>query len=58
MGVAPLGTSIAATAPAEIPKALEAWEGAVDAVVLRLLPASPAEDAHTPLVRAGAPGRG
>ncbi|HET6366106.1 MAG TPA: hypothetical protein VFG27_02705, partial [Pseudomonadales bacterium] len=35
MGVKPVDTCIAAMTPDAIPRALEAWKGAVDEVVLR-----------------------
>jgi alkanesulfonate monooxygenase SsuD/methylene tetrahydromethanopterin reductase-like flavin-dependent oxidoreductase (luciferase family) len=55
MGVAPLETGIAAAEPGEVAASLEAWEGAVDEVVLRFLPASSSVESHLELVRAGAP---
>jgi alkanesulfonate monooxygenase SsuD/methylene tetrahydromethanopterin reductase-like flavin-dependent oxidoreductase (luciferase family) len=55
MGASPLETAIAATDPVEVAHALRSWEGAVDAVVLRLLPEADTHEAHEELVRAGAP---
>jgi alkanesulfonate monooxygenase SsuD/methylene tetrahydromethanopterin reductase-like flavin-dependent oxidoreductase (luciferase family) len=55
MGVEPVETAIAAGSPLEVAEALRAWEGAVDEVVLRLLPASPSLESHLELVDAGAP---
>ena len=55
MGSTPLETAIAAAEPAQVAASLEAWEGVVDEVVLRLLPASSAAESHLELVRAGAP---
>ena len=57
MGVAPAETGIATNEPAEVGRALEAWDGAVDEVVLRFLPSSDSLESHLELVRAGAPGR-
>jgi len=55
MGAAPADTGVAARSPADLAEALEAWEGAVDEVVLRVLPESDSVDDHLELVRAGAP---
>ncbi len=55
MGSAPLATAIAAAEPGEVATSLAAWEGVVDEVVLRLLPASDSAESHLELVRAGAP---
>ena len=54
MGVTPSATAIAARDSAEVPRALAPWEGVVDAVVLRLLPAADTPEAHEELIRAGA----
>lgn len=56
MGVDPVDTAIAAADPGEVAAGLRAWEGAVDEVVLRLLPATASAEAHLQLIRAGAPG--
>jgi alkanesulfonate monooxygenase SsuD/methylene tetrahydromethanopterin reductase-like flavin-dependent oxidoreductase (luciferase family) len=53
MGVDPIETAIAVAAPGEVPAQLRRWQGAVDEVVLRLLPASASPEAHLELVRAG-----
>jgi alkanesulfonate monooxygenase SsuD/methylene tetrahydromethanopterin reductase-like flavin-dependent oxidoreductase (luciferase family) len=55
MGATPLETAITASDPAAVVDALQAWDGAVDAVVLRLLPSAETLEAHEELVRAGAP---
>jgi alkanesulfonate monooxygenase SsuD/methylene tetrahydromethanopterin reductase-like flavin-dependent oxidoreductase (luciferase family) len=55
MGVAPLETAIAAAVPGEVASSLDAWEGAVDEIVLRFLPTAETADPHLELVRAGAP---
>ena len=55
MGSAPLETAIAAAEPEEVAASLEAWDGVVDELVLRLLPASDSVESHLELVRAGAP---
>jgi alkanesulfonate monooxygenase SsuD/methylene tetrahydromethanopterin reductase-like flavin-dependent oxidoreductase (luciferase family) len=54
MGAPPVATAIAAREPAEVAPALEPWEGVVDAVVLRLLPAADTLEAYAELIRAGA----
>jgi len=55
MGSSPLETAIAATSAADVAAALGRWEGVVDELVLRFLPASDLPEAHLELVRAGAP---
>jgi alkanesulfonate monooxygenase SsuD/methylene tetrahydromethanopterin reductase-like flavin-dependent oxidoreductase (luciferase family) len=55
MGVEPIATAIVADTPAAVGKALQAWEGTVDEVVLRALPAGDTVDEHLALVRAAAP---
>jgi alkanesulfonate monooxygenase SsuD/methylene tetrahydromethanopterin reductase-like flavin-dependent oxidoreductase (luciferase family) len=55
MGVAPVETGIAASARADVARALEPWGGAVDEVVLRFLLSTDSLEAHLELVRAGAP---
>ena len=57
MGAAPIETALAVSEPGEVAEALAAWEGVVDEVVLRFLPASESEGSHLELVRAGAPER-
>ncbi len=54
MGASPLETAIAAE-PGEVASALPAWDGIVDEVVLRFLPAADTAEAHDELVRAGSP---
>ena len=56
MGVAPVETAIAANVEADVGRALEPWEDAVDEVVLRFLPSTDSLESHLELVRAGAPG--
>ena len=56
MGVEPLGTAIAAATPEEVLPALEAWEGAVDDVILRAVTAGDSVEEHLAQVRAAAPG--
>ena len=56
MGATPLETAVAAADAGALAEGLRAWEGVVDEVVLRLLPASMAPEAHLDIVRAGAPG--
>ncbi len=52
MGVKPTDTAIAATSPDGITKALKAWDGAVDEVVLRAITAKDTIEDHVALVRA------
>lgn len=54
MGAKPIDTAIAATSPDGIKKALKAWDGAVDEVVLRAITAKDTVDDHLALVRAAA----
>ncbi|HSL47680.1 MAG TPA: LLM class flavin-dependent oxidoreductase [Candidatus Deferrimicrobiaceae bacterium] len=54
MGVKPVDTAIAATAPDGIRAALRAWDGAVDEVVLRAITAKDTVEDHLALVRAAA----
>ena len=55
MGAAPRETAIAAAVAGEVADSLVAWEGVVDEIVLRFLPAAATAEAHLALVRAGAP---
>ena len=52
MGVKPEATAIAAMTAADVPKALAAWRGAVDEVVVRAITAQDTVDNHLALVRA------
>jgi alkanesulfonate monooxygenase SsuD/methylene tetrahydromethanopterin reductase-like flavin-dependent oxidoreductase (luciferase family) len=52
MGVKPIDTAIAATSADGIKRALAAWEGAVDEVVLRAITAKDTVEEHLTLVRA------
>lgn len=52
MGVKPLDTAIAAASADGIKRGLQAWEGAVDEVVLRAITAKDTVDDHLTLVRA------
>jgi alkanesulfonate monooxygenase SsuD/methylene tetrahydromethanopterin reductase-like flavin-dependent oxidoreductase (luciferase family) len=52
MGVKPVDTGIAAMTPDAIPRALEAWKGAVDEVVLRAITAKDTVEENIALVRA------
>jgi len=58
MGVDPVATAIAARTPDEVPRALEAWRGAVDDVVLRAITAKDTVEENLALIRAAAPKRG
>jgi alkanesulfonate monooxygenase SsuD/methylene tetrahydromethanopterin reductase-like flavin-dependent oxidoreductase (luciferase family) len=55
MGVEPSGTAIVADAPEAVGAALAPWEGIVDEVVLRALPAGDTAEEHLALVRAARP---
>lgn len=52
MGVKPEATAIAATTAADVPKALAAWRGAVDEVVVRAITAQDTVEDHLALLRA------
>lgn len=56
MGAAPVETAVVATEHADVARALEAWDGVVDEIVLRLLPSTDSLGSHLELVRAGSPG--
>lgn len=56
MGATPLETAIAATSPDDVERSLGEWAGAVDEVVLRVVPGGDSLEEHLELVRAGAPG--
>lgn len=53
MAATPIETAIAGAD--ELVEGLRAWEGVVDEVVLRFLPASDSAEAHLEILRAGAP---
>jgi alkanesulfonate monooxygenase SsuD/methylene tetrahydromethanopterin reductase-like flavin-dependent oxidoreductase (luciferase family) len=55
MAAAPIETAIAAADADALVAGLRAWEGAIDQVVLRLLPAALTAEAHLEIIRAGAP---
>jgi len=55
MDASPLETAIAAVDAGALAAGLRAWEGVVDEVVLRFLPASDAAEAHLAILLAGAP---
>jgi alkanesulfonate monooxygenase SsuD/methylene tetrahydromethanopterin reductase-like flavin-dependent oxidoreductase (luciferase family) len=54
MGVDPIETAIAVADAAQLESQLRPWDGAVDEIVLRLLPTASTLEAHLELVRAGA----
>ena len=56
MAVDPVATAIAARTPDDVPRALEAWRGAADEVVLRAITADDTVDEHLALVKAAARG--
>ncbi len=53
MGVKPEATAIVADAPADVARALARWNGSVDEIVLRALPADDGVESTLALVRAG-----
>src|SRR6267378_2208069 len=55
MGVKPEATAIVADSPAEVTRALARWEGVIDEIILRALPADDGVDATLALVRAAKP---
>lgn len=55
MGVSPMETCIAVDEPAAVSPALAVWDGAVDDVVIRVLPAADTADDHLAVVRAAKP---
>ena len=55
MGVKPDATAIVADTPAQVAAALARWDGAVDEVVLRALPADEGVDSTLALLRAAKP---
>jgi len=55
MHARPIETAIPADTPANVAAGLAPWEGVVDEVVLRFLPASSSAEAHLDILRAGAP---
>jgi alkanesulfonate monooxygenase SsuD/methylene tetrahydromethanopterin reductase-like flavin-dependent oxidoreductase (luciferase family) len=55
MGVKPEATAIVTDTPAEVVRALARWDGVIDEVVLRALPADDGVDSTLALVRAAKP---
>jgi len=55
MGVKPEATAIVADSPAEVTRALARWEGVIDEIILRALPADDGVDSTLALVRAASP---
>jgi len=55
MGVDPIETCIAVDDPRAVPAALAAWDGVIDDVVVRVLPASDTVEDHLIVVRAARP---
>src|SRR3989442_2838683 len=55
MGVKPEATAVVAETPAEVARALARWEGVIDEVVLRALPADDGVESTLALVRAAKP---
>jgi alkanesulfonate monooxygenase SsuD/methylene tetrahydromethanopterin reductase-like flavin-dependent oxidoreductase (luciferase family) len=55
MGADPMATCIAVDDPDDVDRALAAWDGAVDEVVVRVLPAADTADDHLAVIRAAKP---
>ena len=55
MGVPPMATGIAVDEPGAVPAALAAWDGAVDDLVIRVIPAADTTEDHLAVVRASKP---
>jgi alkanesulfonate monooxygenase SsuD/methylene tetrahydromethanopterin reductase-like flavin-dependent oxidoreductase (luciferase family) len=55
MGVDPMETCVAVDDPRAVPAALAAWDGVIDDVVVRVLPAADTVDDHLTVVRAARP---
>jgi len=55
MGVAPMETCIAVDDPRAVPAALAAWDGVIDDVIIRVIPASDTAEDHLTVVRAARP---
>jgi alkanesulfonate monooxygenase SsuD/methylene tetrahydromethanopterin reductase-like flavin-dependent oxidoreductase (luciferase family) len=55
MGVKPIETTIAATTPADVKKAIAKWDGAVDQLIFRAIVANDTVDENLALVRAAKP---
>src|SRR5438552_2807953 len=55
MGVKPEATAIVADTPADVARALASWEGVIDEVILRALPADDGVASTLALVRAAKP---
>src|SRR3989442_255875 len=55
MGVKPEATAIVADTPAEVARALARWDGVIDEVILRALPADDGVESTLALVRAAKP---
>src|SRR2546428_695528 len=55
MGVKPEATAIVADTPAQVARALARWDGVIDEVILRALPADDGVESTLALVRAAKP---
>jgi alkanesulfonate monooxygenase SsuD/methylene tetrahydromethanopterin reductase-like flavin-dependent oxidoreductase (luciferase family) len=55
MGASPMDTCIAVDEPAAVPKALEAWDGVLDDLVIRVIPAADTAEDHLAVIRAARP---
>jgi alkanesulfonate monooxygenase SsuD/methylene tetrahydromethanopterin reductase-like flavin-dependent oxidoreductase (luciferase family) len=55
MGASPMETSIAVEEAAAVPDALEAWDGVLDDLVIRVIPAADTAEDHLAVVRAARP---
>jgi alkanesulfonate monooxygenase SsuD/methylene tetrahydromethanopterin reductase-like flavin-dependent oxidoreductase (luciferase family) len=57
MGASPIDTSIAVDSPAAVPQALAAWDGVLDDLVIRVMPATDTAEDHLAVIRAARPPR-
>ncbi len=55
MGVKPEATAVVADSPAEVRRALARWEGVIDEIILRALPADDGVESTLALVRGAKP---
>jgi len=58
MGASPMDTCIAVDEPAGVPAALAAWDGVLDDLVIRIIPAADTAEDHLAVVRAARPTKG
>jgi alkanesulfonate monooxygenase SsuD/methylene tetrahydromethanopterin reductase-like flavin-dependent oxidoreductase (luciferase family) len=58
MGASPMDTCIAVDAPEDVPKALGVWDGVLDDLVIRVIPAADTAEDHLAVIRAAGPRSG